>query len=162
MALFRDEDRHGIKPEVCRKTEDRHVPKFVLNISPIEFEDAEVEVGVFTYESRSSSSNYVPTHGSTHVFRRERGTEVVAVPFVDDAPILGDTSRNGAAQGPPRLGGSPLSQCPHRPSPPPPPQSRSTTCRSAFLADELKDNLLHQAVPAGLRMPGLAVRLPSV
>ena len=134
------------------REKSQHVPKFVLNISPIEFEDAEVEVGVFTYEGREQLIELRSHHGSTHVFRRERGTEVVAVPFVDDAPILGDTSRtvrlkdhlglvaplyrNALINHLNRLPRKVLDYMP-----------------VTFLADELKDNLLRHALPPGSECP---------
>src|SRR3954454_390247 len=65
--------------------------QFVLNISPVELDDAEVRVGVLPYESGEQLALLRSTHGATHVFRRVEGTRIEAVPFVSPAPDVGDT-----------------------------------------------------------------------
>ena len=62
----------------------------VLNISPIDFKDAEIEVGILPYKDKDSLRDLRHNH-MTHLFRREGGTEVLSVPIVGDAPGIGDT-----------------------------------------------------------------------
>jgi hypothetical protein len=51
--------------------------QYVLNVSPIEFEDAEVRVGILRYESSEQLAGLRSTHGATHVFRRAEGIVIV-------------------------------------------------------------------------------------
>lgn len=67
----------------------------LLNFSPIEFEDAEIEVGLFPYGAdgeqvlkKLRQENWV-----THVFRRDGPDQIVAVPVVADAPVLGEGTK---------------------------------------------------------------------
>jgi hypothetical protein len=126
--------------------------QFVLNVSPVEFDDADVRVGIFPYESSEQLGGLRATHGATHVFRREQGTRIVAVPVVAGAPDVGETFmsvklmdelgltaaliRNSVIN---HLYALPRKVFDHRPV--------------TFLADESRDNLLQQALPAGTACP---------
>lgn len=67
--------------------------RYILNVTPVEYDDAEVRIGVFPYESSEQLNALRTTHGSTHVIRREKGTEIVAVPVVAGAADVGNTFR---------------------------------------------------------------------
>jgi hypothetical protein len=69
--------------------------QFVLNISPVEFDDAEVQVGVLPCESGEQLARLRLTHGATHVFRRAEGTRIEAVSFASLAPGFGDAVLRG-------------------------------------------------------------------
>lgn len=136
----------------ARGRQDQHVPEFVLNISPIDFDDVEVEVGVFPYEGRDQIADLRNLHGRTHVFRRERGSEVVAVPFVDGAPTIGDTTRIvrlkdqlGLAAA---LYRNSLINHLHRL-----PRRVLDYMPVTFLADESKDNILRRVLPPDAECP---------
>ncbi len=66
--------------------------KLVLNLSPIRYENAEVDVGVFKYQDKDHLQALRDKHFRTHVFRRE-GDEILSVPVVEGAPSIGDSSR---------------------------------------------------------------------
>jgi hypothetical protein len=63
----------------------------LLNFSPLEFDDAEVDAGVFSYGTDGDEvlRKLWQEHWSTHVFRRHGPDEIAAVPVVADAPKLG-------------------------------------------------------------------------
>jgi len=63
----------------------------VLNVSPIDFEDAEIEVGGLPYVDKTSLHELRQQHSATHLFRRDGGTTLLAVPIVGNAPAVGDT-----------------------------------------------------------------------
>jgi hypothetical protein len=81
----------------------------VLNVCPLSFPNADVVVDFIPYEDRDQLRELRHTQGHTHVFRRRKrpaerrstsngleinndGTEIVAVPFVVDAPTVGNQS----------------------------------------------------------------------
>ena len=52
---------------------------FILNVAPIQFEDATVEVGVLHTQSRQQWESLQSQHQLTHIFHREEGSRVVCV-----------------------------------------------------------------------------------
>lgn len=66
--------------------------RHVLNLSPIRFEDAEVSVGIFQYQSKEQLQSLRDKCNSTHVFRRDMGNRILCVPVVQDASQVGDTT----------------------------------------------------------------------
>lgn len=135
--------------------------KLVLNVAPVEFADREIEVGVLPFESREQLAGLRAAHDSTHVFRRDSDTEILAVPYVAAAPRLGESFckfrlsehlelcaalvRNALVNyvhGLPK----PRKVFRHRPV--------------VFLADETKDNILRECVPAGTACPGWLAVVP--
>jgi hypothetical protein len=126
--------------------------QFVLNISPVTFDDAEVRVGVLQYESSEQLAILRSTHGATHIFRRVEGTRIQAVPFVLPAPEVGDTFQTvrlknelglvaalfrNALIG--HLHALPRKVFDYRPI--------------TFLADESRENLLRQTLSRGTTCP---------
>ena len=67
----------------------------VLNFSPLEFEDKEVDAGVFPYgaDGDDQLKKLRNEHWATHVFRRDGPDEIVGVAVKADAPQLGTKSR---------------------------------------------------------------------
>jgi hypothetical protein len=65
----------------------------VLNVTPIEIDDAEVQVGVLPYEGEDQLASLRETHGASHVFRRVAGTRIEATAVAPDAPDVGDSFR---------------------------------------------------------------------
>ena len=67
----------------------------VLNFSPLEFEDREVEAGVFAYgpDGGDALKELRKEHWKTHVFRRNGPDEIVAIAVTSDAPKLGTKTR---------------------------------------------------------------------
>lgn len=126
--------------------------QYVLNISPLVFDDAEVRVGMLPYESCDQLALLRTTHGATHVFRRVGGTRIEAVAFLATTPDVGDSFKTvklknelGLAAAMMRnalighLHALPRKVYDFRPI--------------AFLADESKENLLKQALPPGATCP---------
>ena len=64
----------------------------VLNISRIQFENAEMEVGVFPYEGEQQFNALRNEYVNSHVLRRERNC-VTAIPVVTDAGLIGNTKK---------------------------------------------------------------------
>lgn len=126
--------------------------KMMMNVASVEFDDIEFDVGVYQYESKEQLTNFRAEHSSTHVFRREGGTELLAIPFVANAPQLGESTktiklsknlqltaaliRNSLMQF--------LLALPRRVTHFDP---------LSFLADSTKENLLAQCLPAGEDCP---------
>lgn len=67
----------------------------VLNFSPLQFEDKEVEARIFRYgpDGDETLKNLRKEHGATHVFRRDGPDEIAAIAVTADAPQLGAKSR---------------------------------------------------------------------
>jgi Piwi domain len=67
----------------------------LLNFSPIQFDDAEIEVGLFSYDADGEQvlKQLRQQHWSTHVFRRDGPDQIVAVPVVADAAYLGQGTK---------------------------------------------------------------------
>ncbi|MGD1102484.1 MAG: Piwi domain-containing protein [Terriglobia bacterium] len=67
----------------------------VLNFSPIEFENAEIDVGLFSYgiDGDQVLKQLRQENWSTHVFRRDGPDQIVAVPIVANAPKLGEGTK---------------------------------------------------------------------
>ena len=67
----------------------------LLNFSPLQFDDAEVDAGVFPYGADGDEvlKKLRQEHWATHVFRRDGPDEIVAVPVTADAPKLGNGSK---------------------------------------------------------------------
>lgn len=67
----------------------------VLNFSPLEFDDTEVDAGVYSYgpSGKELLKKLRKEHWATHVFRRDGPDEIVAVPVKADAPKLGTKVR---------------------------------------------------------------------
>ena len=126
--------------------------RLTMNVAPIEVEDRELSVGVYKYEGKDQLAELRSCHSNTHVFRREGGTELLAVPYVQNAPHLGELTRT-------------LTLGTHLPL-------AAALVRNAlmqfilalprrvtrfdplsFLADPVKDNLLIQCLPSGAACP---------
>lgn len=67
------------------------LPELTLNLSPIEFRDADVRVGWLSYDGDGRLSRLRDQYNATHVFRREGPNRIVAVPVVANAPEVGDS-----------------------------------------------------------------------
>ena len=67
----------------------------LLNFSPLQFDDSEVDAGVFPYGADGNEvlKKLRQEHWATHVFRRDGPDEIVAVPVTGDAPKLGGGSK---------------------------------------------------------------------
>ncbi|MBC7931839.1 MAG: hypothetical protein H7Z38_14865 [Rubrivivax sp.] len=69
----------------------------LLNISPVEFIDAEVKVGVFEFEDDGELKKKLDalrdTYYESHVFRRE-GSRIICAPTVEGAELLGDSTED--------------------------------------------------------------------
>jgi hypothetical protein len=135
-----------------RQSNTTTASRFVLNITPVEFDDAELRVGVLPYESDDQLALLRSMHGETHVFRRVEGTRIEAVPFVPTAPDVGDSFKTvtlkkelGTAAALIRnalinhLHALPRKVCDYRPI--------------TFIADESKENLLQQVCPSTTTCP---------
>ncbi len=68
---------------------------FLLNFSPIRFDDADVDAGLFAYgaDGEKALKKLRQEHWSTHVFRRDGPDQIVAVPVIAQAPTLGNGKR---------------------------------------------------------------------
>lgn len=126
--------------------------KIILNVASVEFDDGDIDVGIYKYESREQLAQLRSLHSSTHVFRREGSTELLAIPFVANVPQLGESTktiklsdnlqltaaliRNSLMQF--------LLSLPRRVTHFDP---------LSFLADSTKENLLVQCLPAGEDCP---------
>lgn len=133
--------------------------KLVLNVAPLRFDDGEVAVGVFPYESREQLAGLRAKHDATHVFRRDNAAEILAVPYVAAAPRVGTAFRtvrltenlelcaalvrNALIN---YLHGLPRKVFRHRPV--------------VFLADEAKDNFLKESLPNGTACPDWLAVVP--
>ena len=64
----------------------------LLNFSPLQFNDTEVEAGTFPYATDGEQllKQLRQQHWATHVFRRNGPDKIVAVPVSAGAPQLGD------------------------------------------------------------------------
>src|SRR5262245_1954829 len=65
--------------------------QLTLNISPVQFEDAAVRIGILDYQEddRSQLQKLRAAYGNTHVFLRD-GERVLCVPFTSDASDVGE------------------------------------------------------------------------
>jgi hypothetical protein len=134
-------------------------PNLLMNVASVEFDDSELEVGVYKYEGKEQLSQLRSEHSSTHVFRREGGTELLAIPFVDNAPQLGDSTRTlrlrtnlslTAALVRNALMQFVLSF----------PRRVTNFDPLTFLADPIRENLLLQCLPTGASCPDWLSVLP--
>ena len=60
----------------------------LLNFSPLQFDDAEIEAGTFAY-GELVLKDLRREHWATHVFRRDGADQIVASPVVENAARLG-------------------------------------------------------------------------
>lgn len=147
----------------------------VLNLSPVLFDDAELTVGVTAYRDRDQLRELRRTHGSTHVFQRQKrrsqdrpsdtgqsnagaepatgdGTEIVAAPFAETAPKIGDEFRTVKLYDDLPLAAALIRNalvnyiCGL-------PRKVLAYVPITFLANESKENFLFGALPAGLPCP---------
>jgi len=65
---------------------------FVLNIAPIQFEDAPLSVGVLEYKNHQHLTSLRVEHRLTHVFHHDGSEQILCVPIVPEAPTLGARS----------------------------------------------------------------------
>ena len=67
----------------------------LLNFSPIEFEDAEIEAGLFSYDTDGGQvlKQLRQQNWATHVFRRDGPDQIIAVPIAADAQKLGEGTK---------------------------------------------------------------------
>ena len=63
--------------------------KLVLNLAPVAFADREVAVEFFHYQDEDQLRALRNGHRATHFVQRYRGTQIIAVPTVEEAPPLG-------------------------------------------------------------------------
>lgn len=77
----------------------RNVPRtantnrqLTLNFSPIEFEDVEICVGIYQYESKEQLHALREKHGDTHVFHRDNKNQILCVSIVSSGEVLGEKS----------------------------------------------------------------------
>lgn len=77
----------------------------MLNFSPLEFNDTNVDAGVFTYgpDGDDALKKLRKEHWKTHVFRRDGPGEIVAIAVTADASELGTKSRKIRLTENPRL-----------------------------------------------------------
>jgi hypothetical protein len=135
-----------------RRQNTQAVTQFVLNVSPIEFRDAEVRVGSIPYKDSEQLAGLRSIYGDTHIFRREQGTEIIAAPFVADAPDVGDSFKTVKIKEQLALSAALMRNAMinhlHR-------LPRKTFGYSpiTFLADESRDSLLRTALPVGMTCP---------
>ncbi|HEX8091169.1 MAG TPA: Piwi domain-containing protein [Blastocatellia bacterium] len=66
--------------------------RLILNLAPIRFDDAEVQAGIFTYESKEQLKALRAQHNSTHIFRRD-GDQIICVPVIAGAAEIGDSQQ---------------------------------------------------------------------
>jgi len=64
--------------------------RLVLNLSPIQFDNAEVRVGILEYQSKEQLQALRAAYFATHIFRRT-GKRLLCVPVVPEAPEIGGT-----------------------------------------------------------------------
>jgi len=85
------------RPAYTGKPHDGKSPtaELLLNFSPLQFDDAEVNAGVFPYgaDGEEVLKKLRQEHWATHVFRRDGPNEIAAVPVTAGAPKLGSGSR---------------------------------------------------------------------
>lgn len=130
----------------------------VLNISPAVFNEAEVCVGVIEYQGREQLRELRSKHNTTHIFHRDGGSRILCIPFVPNAPEIGDSSttiqlqsnlspaaalmRNALLNHFHHLGHQILAYHPIK-----------------FIAEGSKNNILAASVPTGMQCPSwLALR----
>jgi hypothetical protein len=77
----------------------RNVPRtantnrqLTLNFSPIEFEDAEICVGIYQYQNKEQLRTLREKHGDTHVFHRDNKNQILCVSIVPEGDVIGDNS----------------------------------------------------------------------
>jgi hypothetical protein len=63
--------------------------QLVLNVSPVIFEDADVDVEVLPYKSKEQFDSLRHKWRRTHFLRRSGGDQIVCVPLLRDAPEIG-------------------------------------------------------------------------
>ncbi|MGG6294929.1 argonaute/piwi family protein [Leptolyngbya sp. AN02str] len=66
-----------------------HSRKLTLNFAPIQFDDAEVTVGLMPYEGKESLRALRQNHSNTHLFHRY-GNQILSVALISDVGVLGD------------------------------------------------------------------------
>lgn len=64
----------------------------VLNLSPVEFEDVELQVQILPYRDHEQLSRLRADYYTSHVFLRERGTRILCVPYRQSTPEITVTS----------------------------------------------------------------------
>lgn len=67
----------------------------LLNFSPLEFDDAEIEAGLFSYgpDGEEVLKQLRQQNWATHVFRRDGPDQIIAVPVTADAQKLGEGTK---------------------------------------------------------------------
>lgn len=65
--------------------------KLTLNFSPIHFEDAEIEVGIFPYESKEQLSTLRRDYTGLYLFHRDR-EQILSVALMPNVAVLGESS----------------------------------------------------------------------
>lgn len=76
--------------ESPRRVPAREHNGLALNLAPVQFLDAEVNIGFLPYESKEQLKSLRLTHRDTHLFKRRGGTKIVTVPFMPEAPQIGE------------------------------------------------------------------------
>lgn len=64
----------------------------VLNVSPAVFNEAEVCVEIIEYQGREQLRELRSKHNTTHIFHRDGGSRILCIPFVPNAPEIGESS----------------------------------------------------------------------
>ena len=69
--------------------------EFILNCSPLQFADTEIEVDVLRYgdDGADELKRLRQQHWATHVFRRDGPDEIIGVPVASDLPRLSARSK---------------------------------------------------------------------
>jgi hypothetical protein len=130
----------------------------VLNIARIEVPDGTIKAGIFRYDDRTGREDLATlrrSHRSTHAIAR-RGSDIVCLPRVPNAPQLGNESRDLDLQDNLSLAGSLFRETliDHFCSLPRPVVSHRPI---SFLGT---NDLLKESLPAGLSSPDWMVVLP--
>jgi hypothetical protein len=66
--------------------------QLTLNFSPIKFEDVEICVGIYQYQSKEQLDALREKHGNTHVFHRDNKNQILCVSIVSSGEVLGEES----------------------------------------------------------------------
>jgi Piwi domain len=66
--------------------------QLALNLSPIKFEDVEINVGIFNYQSKEQLKN-LRCEYNTHVFHRDNQNQILSVSIIPEGMTLGEKSK---------------------------------------------------------------------
>ncbi len=126
--------------------------QFCLNIAPVDFDEADVRVGMFPYRNEDQLAHLRTIHGTTHVFRRTGGKTIEAIAYAAGAADLGDDFKTVRIRKDLGLAAALMRNAliGHLHSLP---RKVFSFRPITFLADEAKENLLRKVIPANLVFP---------